>query len=435
MYKKLLSGILALTMVCGSLSIPVSATEGTEIGGDVSVSTPSDNTDSTPDDSTADEVPETVKLSDVQISGLSSSYTYRGTDIKPTLKLSYQGTSLIENTDYTVSFSNNLNVGTASVTITGAGNYTGTVRKTFKITAANISNSKVSGLGEYYKYTGKARTPSMNVVYNNIVLKKNTDYTVSYKNNTKIGTATVTVKGKGNFKGQFSKTFKIVRKGWYKENGYTYYYNSKGKKVTGLYKLTSGKYYFDSNGVRQTGWIKLNDQYYFFNRSNGKQVTGKTVDGIKITGSGTAEKTQYNISKIDTMITAHNLVNQITKPTDSLETKRLKCFKWVFQFPYHRFRKLAPIYKNQGWEITFANDIFKYKSGCCVSEASAVAFLFHECGYETVYVAHDTGHAWVEMNGRVYDPLFAEARDFNSNYNVVIPKGQYRSNPVQRRKI
>ena len=173
----------------------------------------------------------------------------------------------------------------------------------------------------------------------------------------------------------------------------------------------------------------------FFGRLDGKRVVGQTVDGIPIAANGTVDTSGYNGTKIGTMMTAHSYVEQICKPTDSMEDKRLKCFKWLFQFPYHRFRLLSDKYWLPGWENDFANDIFKYKAGCCVSEASACAFMFHEIGYENVYIAHDTGHAWVYMNGRVYDPLFAEAKDFNSNYDVVIPAGQYRSTAVDMRKI
>lgn len=61
-------------------------------------------------------------------------------------------------------------------------------------------------------YTGKAITPQLKIYYNKILLVKGTDYTVSYKNNIKVGSAVVTIKGKGNLAGSFSKTFEIVPK-------------------------------------------------------------------------------------------------------------------------------------------------------------------------------------------------------------------------------
>lgn len=59
-------------------------------------------------------------------------------------------------------------------------------------------------------YTGKALKPAVTVKLNGKTLKSGTDYTVAYKNNTKVGTATVTITGKGNYTGMLTKTFKIV---------------------------------------------------------------------------------------------------------------------------------------------------------------------------------------------------------------------------------
>lgn len=61
-------------------------------------------------------------------------------------------------------------------------------------------------------YTGKALKPTVTVKYDGKTLKKGRDYTVSYKNNKKPGTATVTIKGKGEYSGTATATFKIVPK-------------------------------------------------------------------------------------------------------------------------------------------------------------------------------------------------------------------------------
>jgi len=192
-------------------------------------------------------------------------------------------------------------------------------------------------------------------------------------------------------------------------------------------------YYVGKDGKAVCGWKKIGSEYYYFDRENGKMSSGGKADGIKINRNGTAEQTEANVQKIRTMIKARAVVEQVTDASDSKSQKIEKCFRWIFQFPYRRYRRLQPIYRQPGWEVTFANDIFDKHQGCCVSEASAAAFLFHECGYETVYVACDTGHAWVELNGRVYDPLFAEARGFSRYYNV--PYQGYGMRPVEKRKI
>ena len=73
-----------------------------------------------------------------------------------------------------------------------------------------LSIQKISSLStSTYTYNGNAKKPTPKVVYNGKTLKAGADYTVSYKSNTKVGTATVTVKGTGEFTGTLSKTFKI----------------------------------------------------------------------------------------------------------------------------------------------------------------------------------------------------------------------------------
>jgi hypothetical protein len=59
--------------------------------------------------------------------------TYTGSAITPTITVKYGATTLVLNTDYTISYSNNINVGTATVTITGIGNYNNTASTTFTI--------------------------------------------------------------------------------------------------------------------------------------------------------------------------------------------------------------------------------------------------------------------------------------------------------------
>lgn len=121
----------------------------------------------------------------------------------------------IDRKNYEAVYQNNTNAGTATVVITGKNGYTGTVKKTFKITAYDIfANSdkkfkyNINGSIPFAKggskltdnQTGARFTISDGV---EIALQQGKDYTLSYKNNKKVGdnTASVTIKGKGNFKG------------------------------------------------------------------------------------------------------------------------------------------------------------------------------------------------------------------------------------------
>ena len=147
-------------------------------------------------------------ISKATVSALSAK-TYTGTAIKQAPFVKFGGKTLKSGTDYTVSYKNNTNAGTATVTLAGKGNFTGTVSKTFKINPASIANAKLSGLKDQ-TYTGKALTPAPAVKLGTKTLKAGTDYTVSYKNNTKAGTATVTVTGKGNYTGKVTGSFTIT---------------------------------------------------------------------------------------------------------------------------------------------------------------------------------------------------------------------------------
>lgn len=219
-----------------------------------------------------------------------------------------------------------------------------------------------------------------------------------------------------------------------KKDGYTYILDDfNDKMISRFVEWQEKTYYVDKKGRVVKGWKKIEDNYYFFSRKNGSMQTKKNVDGIKLKKDGTAKLTTYNKDKIETMITARKIMEKHTAPKDSKKVKLKKCFKWLFHFPYHRYRTLRSGRKHSGWEMKFANDIFKRKDGCCVSEACAFAFLAKECGAKKVYVCDDTSHAWTEIGGRVYDPLFAEAKSFQRNYNVSYHT--YRLHAVNRKKI
>lgn len=74
----------------------------------------------------------------------------------------------------------------------------------------DISNASIAGVSLSYGYSGKAYTPAMTVTVNGKVLVEGTDYTVKYANNKYPGTATITITGRGKYKGKRVKTFQIV---------------------------------------------------------------------------------------------------------------------------------------------------------------------------------------------------------------------------------
>ena len=148
-----------------------------------------------------------ISISKASVTLSTSTYAYDGKAKKPGVTVKLNGKTLKNGTDYTVSYSNNTKVGTAKVTITGKGNYTGSVSKTYSI-KNNFKKATVSSISTK-AFTGKNITQSITVKYNGKTLKKGTDYTVSYSNNKNIGTATVKITGKCSYTGTITKTFKI----------------------------------------------------------------------------------------------------------------------------------------------------------------------------------------------------------------------------------
>ncbi len=135
--------------------------------------------------------------------------TYTGSAIEPEIDVSVSGEKVMENTDFTVKYSNNINVGTAKVTVSGKGVYKvlSSVAN-FTIITKSIAPVTFAAISEQ-DYTGEAVIPTITVTDGNRVLKEGVDYTVTYKNNVNEGTATVTIQGIGNYHGTASTNFEI----------------------------------------------------------------------------------------------------------------------------------------------------------------------------------------------------------------------------------
>lgn len=165
-------------------------------------------------------VTKTFLVDPAKISSAGLSYTskaYTGFRLKPAVTvyavLDGKKVTLSEGEGYSVVYQNNLNAGEATVIITGRGNFTGTLTKKFKITRVNLSSAALEYTTKVY--TGKAFKPQAKVRAKvngkTAVLAISSDYSLSYKNNVNAGTATVTIKGKGNFKGTLTKNFSITK--------------------------------------------------------------------------------------------------------------------------------------------------------------------------------------------------------------------------------
>lgn len=149
--------------------------------------------------------------SETTVTAAKKEYDFTGYEIKPDVKVVSAGKTLVKGTDYTVSYQDNINIGTGRITVKGIGNCEGELQTTFSITAGQITASNVTLAKTSYAYTGKAITPGVTVKIGSRTLVKDTDYTVSCSSNTKAGTAKVTVTGKGTFKGTATKSFTITK--------------------------------------------------------------------------------------------------------------------------------------------------------------------------------------------------------------------------------
>jgi len=224
---------------------------------------------------TVTSVPLTEKRITVSLAG--TGLVYRGTAHRPSVTVRDNGKTLRSGTDYVVTYKNNLNAGKASALITGKGIYSGTRTLGFTISRASVRNAAVSGVRTVV-WTGSPRTLSLAVRLGTAALKKGTDYTVVYQNNKKVGRASVTIYGKGNYCGSTTAAFTI---------------NPKGTTISAL------------TGTRKSlrvNWRKQPDEitgYQIQYSSNGfktnaiRQVTGKTVSNILLTSL--REKTVYSV--------------------------------------------------------------------------------------------------------------------------------------------
>lgn len=131
--------------------------------------------------------------------------TYTGSSLRPTATVKSGDKEF-----YYVSYRNNWDAGTASAILTGTGNYTGSVTKDFTIKPLDISRYSAS-LSQYsYTSDGTEKCPDVTVTYGDKTLAAGTDFTVSYKDNVKEGTAAVTITGAGNYTGIINTTFTIT---------------------------------------------------------------------------------------------------------------------------------------------------------------------------------------------------------------------------------
>lgn len=149
-----------------------------------------------------------------------TSYTFDGKAHKPAVTVTV-GSEKLSSGSYTVEYTNTkgqavkcIDAGSRIATVTGKGNYKGTLSADFTIKPKSISSASVTLSTSTYAYNGKDRKPGVTVkikLSSTVTLNKDKNYTVSYSSNCKsIGSKTVTIKGKGNYTGSVKAAYKVV---------------------------------------------------------------------------------------------------------------------------------------------------------------------------------------------------------------------------------
>ena len=246
--------------------------------------------------------PTKITITDVKIK--TTSFTYDGTAKKPAVTVKDANGKLVADLNYKVTYSNNINQGTATATVTGIGNYVGTIPQNFIINAKSITALTSSLSATSYTYTGAARKPAVTVKDGTKTLKNGTEYTVTYSNNTKAGKATVKITGKGNYSGTVTKYFTIKAK-------------STAKLTT---KLSATSYTY--NGKAKTPTVTVKDGKTTLKKGTDYTVTyssNKAIGTAKVTIKGKGNYTG-TISKTFTIKPKTATIKTVTFP----KTKQLK---------------------------------------------------------------------------------------------------------------
>ena len=198
-----------------------------------------------------------------------SEKTYKGIAQRPDVSLYFNGKRLTRSKDYHVGhYKNNMDVGTATCLVKGDGNFTGSRTAEFKINPKNIYGLSFSDIS-IITYNGVAITPKVTIVDQAIspakTLTQNKEYTLSYIDNNKVGTAGVIISGMGNYSGSKIITFKIR------------------PKATTLVKLTKGKKKIKVKWTKQTTQVTgYQIQYSTSSKFTGaKSVTVKKTYSTK----------------------------------------------------------------------------------------------------------------------------------------------------------
>ncbi|MEG1972490.1 MAG: Ig-like domain-containing protein, partial [Oscillospiraceae bacterium] len=214
--------------------------------------------------------------------GAISDVTYTGAEFKPEPIIT-DAVPLVKGVDFTFTYENNINAGTAKVIVTGMGKYKGTVNKSFTILKKPLTPAAFNEIAPL-TYTGGFLEPALtasNTEKGNPRL--NIDYTASYSDN-KLATqngrkaiVTVSAMANGNYVGSTTKEF-IINKAAAPAVAEKVLYISKGESKN--YSLDLNTLYLPSDAGNKTYYLgalyNAYNAFYALPRIEGNMLTYKT---------------------------------------------------------------------------------------------------------------------------------------------------------------
>ena len=162
-----------------------------------------------------------VNISNAVVTLAETEFIYNGEEQTPEITSVVVGDEILEASDYTAVYTNNLNAGTATITLTGQRTYTGTAVKTFTIARKTLTEEMAPDPEDFAWYLYAFGDPitidedlklyDHEIGEEGVYLEYGEDYTIAYTNNINVGTATATITGVGNYVGSIDFQFDIVR--------------------------------------------------------------------------------------------------------------------------------------------------------------------------------------------------------------------------------
>lgn len=273
--------------------------------------------------------------------------TYIGAAVRPAVKVVSRGKTLDAGTDYTVSYSNNTNAGTARAVVKGQGKYKGSKTLTFAINKQAISKTAVT-ITKSAIYTGKEITPVVKVTYGKRTLAVGRDYRISYSSNKDFGKANVVITGIGNYSGSKTQYFDITAAvGKTYTNG-NYRYKITNASLNGKGTVTLVSVVKKTKTVAVPDTIKLGGRTFKVT-AIGKAAFNKNVKVTKITLGRNVKtigaRAFYGCKKLRTVLIKNT---QMTGKTVGAKAFKGTYAKLTVKVPAKKLKSYKKILLNRG---------------------------------------------------------------------------------------